>query len=121
MASSRRRQIGIYSIVVDTDDRKMVESPEPEFSFGIDCFCTTGIDRVLVVFNFASNVCPFRSALEISKKNQFRHLKITKRDSNSFVINDNRKLLSFACNDYISLSTDKRLKERYFREEFLLP
>ena len=52
---------------------------------------------------------------EIAKKNQFRHLKITKRDSNSFVINDNRKLLSFACNDYISLSTDKRLMRAAYK------
>ena len=46
---------------------------------------------------------------EISNKNQFRHLKTTKRNIKSFVLNDNKKLLSFACNDYLSLSTDSRL------------
>ena len=46
---------------------------------------------------------------EISYKNQFRQLKITKRGKKSFVENDNKKLLSFACNDYLSLSTDQRL------------
>ena len=46
---------------------------------------------------------------EISNKNQFRQLKITKRGKKSFVENDNKKLLSFACNDYLSLSTDQRL------------
>ncbi len=48
---------------------------------------------------------------EISNKDQLRQLKISKRNKNSFVINDNVKLLSFACNDYLSLSTDRRLIE----------
>ena len=48
---------------------------------------------------------------EISSKDQFRQLKISKRSKNSYVINDKVKLLSFACNDYLSLSTDKRLIE----------
>ena len=46
---------------------------------------------------------------EISNKDQLRQLKTSKRNKNSFVINDNVKLLSFACNDYLSLSTDQRL------------
>ncbi len=46
---------------------------------------------------------------EISKKNQFRILKVTKRKKNNYVIYNEKKLLSFACNDYLSLSTDKRL------------
>ena len=48
---------------------------------------------------------------EISSKDQFRQLKVSKRSKNSYVINDKVKLLSFACNDYLSLSTDKRLIE----------
>tara|TARA_E500000178_G_scaffold348952_1_gene404967 strand:+ start:1385 stop:2536 length:1152 start_codon:yes stop_codon:yes gene_type:complete len=48
---------------------------------------------------------------EISSKDQFRQLKVSKRSKNSYVINDKIKLLSFACNDYLSLSTDKRLIE----------
>jgi len=46
---------------------------------------------------------------EIFNKNQFRQLKITKRKKNSYVENGKKRLLSFACNDYLSLSTDKRL------------
>ena len=46
---------------------------------------------------------------EIFHKNQFRQLKTTMRKKNSRVINNNKKLLSFACNDYLSLSTDERL------------
>ncbi len=48
---------------------------------------------------------------EISSKDQLRQLKTSKRNKNCYVINDNVKLLSFACNDYLSLSTDKRLIE----------
>ena len=48
---------------------------------------------------------------EISNKNQLRQLKVSNRIKNSIVINNNKKLLSFACNDYLSLSTDNRLKE----------
>ena len=46
---------------------------------------------------------------EILHKNQFRQLKIIKRGKNSLVENNKKKYLSFACNDYLSLSTDKRL------------
>ena len=46
---------------------------------------------------------------EIFNKNQFRQLKVTKRRKKSYVENGNKKLLSFACNDYLSLSTDTRL------------
>ena len=38
---------------------------------------------------------------EISSKDQFRQLKISKRNKDSYVINDKVKLLSFACNDYL--------------------
>ena len=48
---------------------------------------------------------------EISNKNQLRQLKVSNRIKNSIVVNGNIKLLSFACNDYLSLSTDKRLKK----------
>ncbi len=48
---------------------------------------------------------------EISNKNQLRQLQVSNRIKNSIVVNGNIKLLSFACNDYLSLSTDKRLKE----------
>ena len=44
---------------------------------------------------------------EIFNKNQFRQLKTTKRNKNSVI--NNKKILSFACNDYLSLSTDERL------------
>ena len=37
---------------------------------------------------------------EIFNKNQFRQLKITKRRNKSYVENGNKKLLSFACNDF---------------------
>ncbi len=48
---------------------------------------------------------------EISSKDQLRQLKTSKRNKNCCVINDNVELLSFACNDYLSLSTDRRLIE----------
>ena len=48
---------------------------------------------------------------EISRKDQLRQLKTSKRNKNCYVINDNVELLSFACNDYLSLSTDRRLIE----------
>ena len=48
---------------------------------------------------------------EISNKNQLRQLIVSRRDKNSIVVNDSKKLISFACNDYLSLSTDSRLKK----------
>lgn len=48
---------------------------------------------------------------EISKKNQFRHLETFQRKPNNILCNKNKKLISFSCNDYLSLSNDDKVKE----------
>ncbi len=46
---------------------------------------------------------------EIYDKNQFRKLKTFRRYKRSILTGKKGKLISFACNDYLSLSTDTRL------------
>ena len=47
---------------------------------------------------------------EISNKNQLRQLIVSRRDKNSIVVNDSKKLISFACNDYLSGITSNELR-----------
>ena len=48
---------------------------------------------------------------EISKKNQFREITTTYRKRNNIVEREKNKLVSFSCNDYLSLSLNKKVIE----------